>query len=413
MSVIAAVEPNRLSVEPGGTVTARIRIRNQSERVDGFRLDVVGDPGGWSSIEPAEIELFPRTEGEATLTFAPPRASSPRAGVYPFGVRAVSRTNPEASTVEEGDVTVGPFVAIGTDAPRRIARGWRSGAHVVDVTNTGNDVASVAAFAKDPEEQLRLSVNPAQGRIEPGASLRIQSVVSRAQLQLVGASKRWPYTVEVEAAGANPESVPVVFEQRAILPTWAIPVAGLALAAIVAFALWPKGDGGETQPPGGSQGAVTTPGGGGGPTPDGGTGPTPTPDVPVEPTPVQPYFAIVMPPQNATSFSLTNSIASRDENYTYVSLIFDWDGDSCSSTLILTLQPEIGTQSITDYFDTPAPWNAIFCNNDGEARWWATSGNLELTSVDPMEGSYTATMTNATDLMEVRGGFVGLSVVQQ
>jgi len=55
----------------------------------------------------------------------------------------------------------------------------------------------------------------------------------------------------------------------------------------------------------------------------------------------------------------------------------------------------------------------MYCGAESDPRWWATSGDLELTSVDPMEGSYTATMTNGTDLMEVRGGFVGLTVVQQ
>ena len=65
MTVIAAIEPAVLTVEPGGTVTATIRVRNQGSVVDQFDLSVLGDAQSWATIEPANLRLFPRTEGEA------------------------------------------------------------------------------------------------------------------------------------------------------------------------------------------------------------------------------------------------------------------------------------------------------------------------------------------------------------
>lgn len=249
MTVIAAIEPAVLTVEPGGTVTATIRVRNQGSVVDQFDLSVLGDAQSWATIEPANLRLFPRTEGEAILTFAPPRASTPAAGPYSFGILARSVAAPDVSVAEEGTVTVGPFVALTSELRPRTSRGWRTGRHAVQVRNAGNVATTVAAKAIDPDDQLQLAVAPTTAEVGAGATTELSASARIGSWHVVGAPKRRPFTVEVGAATGKPDSIPAVFEQRAIVPGWLVPFVGVLIALIAAgFAtgVLPPGGGGGT-----------------------------------------------------------------------------------------------------------------------------------------------------------------------
>ena len=54
-----------VSVEPGGTVTVAVKVRNTGTVVDEFVLDVLGDAAGWATVAPPAVNLFPGAEGDA------------------------------------------------------------------------------------------------------------------------------------------------------------------------------------------------------------------------------------------------------------------------------------------------------------------------------------------------------------
>jgi uncharacterized protein (DUF58 family) len=72
-----ALEPLSVDVEAGGEAEVTLRVRNTSDVVEEYHVDVVGDPGQWCTAEPSVLRLYPGTTGEVRLTFAPPRGRIP------------------------------------------------------------------------------------------------------------------------------------------------------------------------------------------------------------------------------------------------------------------------------------------------------------------------------------------------
>jgi antitoxin (DNA-binding transcriptional repressor) of toxin-antitoxin stability system len=285
MSLIAAIEPGTVRVEPGGSAEAKVRVKNQSERVDGFRIEVVGPMAKWATVEPPVLNLYARAEGEATITFRPPRAPVPRARSHRFGVKVQSVAEPDTSTVEEAFVTVLPFIALTTALTKRVARGWRSAGHEVKVTNGGNDVARVTATAADPEEEVNPTVEPSRVDIEPGGTATLLTSVIRPSLYWRGAARRRPYTIHVSESTGGSETISAIFEQRPIVPGWASLIAGLVAALLVVVAIGPRvidwwNDATATAAPSGSTQTL-----GPSPSPSVEPSPSPTPEPTPSPTP--------------------------------------------------------------------------------------------------------------------------------
>ncbi|MCI0346132.1 MAG: hypothetical protein L0221_11925, partial [Chloroflexi bacterium] len=143
MSVLATIEPAELQVEPGSEATLVVRVRNRGSIVDRFDVTVVGPTSKWATVDQPSLRLFPDKEGEARVTFRPPRAPTPAADTYPFGISVRAASDADATAVEEGRVSVAPFVQLTTEIVPQTSRGSRSGSHEVTVHNVGNAVAEI------------------------------------------------------------------------------------------------------------------------------------------------------------------------------------------------------------------------------------------------------------------------------
>lgn len=240
MSVLATIEPTELQVEPGGEASLVVRVRNRGTIVDRYDILVVGPTAPWASVDQPSLRLFPDKEGAARITFRPPRAPNPAADTYPFGisVRAASDTN--ASTVEEGRISVAPFVQLTTEIVPQTSRGSRSGSHEVTVRNVGNSVAEVSVKASDPDRLLTFEVVPERAGLRPDAAATIRARVKPKETFFFGTPKRIPFAVQIDEPIAGSTQVPATLEQRAIIPGWVKPLAGLAVAAIAAILVLPS-----------------------------------------------------------------------------------------------------------------------------------------------------------------------------
>ena len=239
MSAIATLAPTDLAVDPGSRASATIRVRNSGSIVDRFDIDVVGVTG-WVQVDPPSLSLFPGAEDKATITFSPPRASTPRAGTQTFGVRVRPAADPRGSTVEEGHVTVTPFSAVGAEIAPQTSRGSRGARHDVTVTNVGNAPVEVVVTAVDPDRRLLLEVNPVRAVVAPeqkvgfGVSVRVDDAFP------FGTRRPRPFEVNV-APGRQPV-IPLraTLSQGPMFPGWIPRAAGIAAAAVliggVAFA---------------------------------------------------------------------------------------------------------------------------------------------------------------------------------
>jgi hypothetical protein len=286
MSVLATIEPSVLQVDAGAEASLVVRVRNRGSIVDQFDIGVVGPTSAWASVDPPSLRLFPDKEGEARVTFRPPRAPDPAADTYPFGVAVRAASDATASTVEEGRISVAPFVQLASEIVPQTSRGSRSASHDLTIHNVGNSVAEVTVKASDPDRLLNFDVLPERAGLRPGGSTTVRARVKPKTTFWMGSPKRVPFAVQIDEPTAGSFQVPATLEQRAIIPGWIKPAAGLLVAAIAAVLVLPRVlglDGGgaspslvaiaSTPPP------VTAPPPTDTPAPEVTEGPTPTPQL--------------------------------------------------------------------------------------------------------------------------------------
>ncbi len=231
MSAVATLAPVDLTVDPGALGSTTIRVRNAGSIVDRFDIDVVGVTG-WVKVDPPSLSLFPGAEGTATITFSPPRASKPRAGSLPFGVRVRPAADPHGSTVEEGRVTVTPFSAVSADIAPQTSRGSRGSRHDVAVENHGNAPVEVVAVAVDPDRRLELTVAPGRAVIQPDERAGFGVAVRVDDPFAFGPRRPRPFQVNVAPGRQAPIQLRATLSQGPMLPGWIPPVGGLLVAAL-------------------------------------------------------------------------------------------------------------------------------------------------------------------------------------
>jgi hypothetical protein len=240
MSVLATIEPSSLRVDAGTEATLVVRIRNRGSIVDQFDIHVVGPTAGWATVDPPSLRLFPDKEGEARVSFRPPRAPEPHADTYPFGIAVRAAADPTAATVEEGSIVVAPFVQLASSIVPQTSRGSMSGSHDLTVKNIGNAVAEVTVSASDPDRLLDFEVLPARVGLRPGGSATVRTKVKPKSTFFMGGSKRVPFQVQVDEPNAGSYQVPATLEQRPLIPGWTKVAFGMAIAAIAAVTVLPR-----------------------------------------------------------------------------------------------------------------------------------------------------------------------------
>ena len=239
MSAVTSLSRNDPTVDPGGQAAVTVKVRNSGSIVDRFDVDVVGPTLGWVRVDPASLSLFPGVEGTVTITWEPPRASNPRAGVYPFGIRVRPAADPAGSTVEEGRISVTPFTSVAADIVPVTSRGSRVGRHQVIVANRGNASSEVAVTAEDPDARLKFAVQPPRSVVAPDAKVGFGIRVEVDDPFPFGPARQRPFQVGVVAGRQAPIALRGTMTQQPMLPGWIPPVAGIvgivALLGIGAF----------------------------------------------------------------------------------------------------------------------------------------------------------------------------------
>jgi hypothetical protein len=258
MSVLATIEPTNLQVDAGATTQLLVRVRNRGTIVDQFDITVVGPSAAWATVEPPSLRLFPDKEGEARVTFSPPRGPNPAADTYPFGIAVRAASDASASTVEEGHITVAPFVQLASEIVPQTSRGSRTGSHELTIQNVGNAVAEVSVKASDPDRLMSFDVVPERAGLRPGGSATIRAKAKPKTTFWFGSPKRVPFAVQIDEPTAGSYQIPATMEQRAIIPGWVKPASGLLVAAIAAVLVLPRMLGLDKASPSPSQAAAIT-----------------------------------------------------------------------------------------------------------------------------------------------------------
>jgi hypothetical protein len=235
-----------LTVSPGGEATTTLTVRNNTDIVEAYTLEVVGDCAAWATVEPTRLSLYPGTSETATVRLAPPRSPDVRAGEFPLGVKVLPAERPELVTVPETTVTVHAFRELRAELAPRRRRGRLRRRYRVSAQNLGNADTDIAFVARQTGEDLRFGFAPSTLHLEPGESAQTRLRVGTRKLIWFGKPVTWPFEVSVTQGGQD--GVPGdqqravrdnvlegEFVQLPILPKWLLSVLAAILALLLAW----------------------------------------------------------------------------------------------------------------------------------------------------------------------------------
>jgi len=226
-------------VDPGGSATVRLRLRNTGDVVDEYRFTPVGDLAPYITIEPPTLRLYPGPADTVQLTFAPPRTPDATAGPNPYGVQITPTEHPEATTVPEGNVTITPFTELRAELVPHTVKGRFRGRPKLAIDNLGNTKLTASVVGTDNGDQFSYEIHPANVQIAPGRAAFVKATLRPRQIAWLGRKQNRPYRLAVQRSGNTPLDVDGVYVQRGVLPRWLATFFALILAlAITLTALW-------------------------------------------------------------------------------------------------------------------------------------------------------------------------------
>lgn len=239
MSTWVALEPLSVQVEAGGEAEASLRIRNTSDIVEEYHVDVVGDPARWCTAEPATLRLYPGTTGTVRLTFAPEKGPDPAAGPHPYGARVRPVEAPDAVTVPEGSVVVAPFTDLRAELVPVIVKGWLRTKPWLAVDNYGNTTVTASMRASVQDNSVDFDTLTPSFQVPPGRA-HFGRFTGRPHRVLWGGHKvRHPFTANVLPTGGAAINTNGTYLQTALFPTWLTRLLALLIPLIIAFiVLW-------------------------------------------------------------------------------------------------------------------------------------------------------------------------------
>src|SRR5688572_12010054 len=135
MSTTASLDSSSVRLDPGDQVVIPLQIRNNGEIVEGYKIEVVGAPAAWATVEPETVSLYPGSSTTATVSFHPPRSAQVPAGEQQFGVVVTPAEHPDEAVVPEGVIEVLPFLETTAELMPHTSQGSRHGRHQVAVDN--------------------------------------------------------------------------------------------------------------------------------------------------------------------------------------------------------------------------------------------------------------------------------------
>ncbi|MFI5930984.1 hypothetical protein [Actinoplanes sp. NPDC051494] len=239
MRASANLDSTSVSVTPGSTATVQVTVRNSSDTVEAYKIEVLGEPAEWARVDPAEITLYPAGSMTVAVTFAPPRSAQVPAGERPFGVRVVPSEYPDATVVQEGVLTVEPFQELTAQLQPGSRSGLKQGRFRIDTDNHGNVSEAMSFAAADATDQLTFVLKPQEAVVANGTRSEARLTVRSRRWLWWGAPRELPFTAEVRPDGNRVIALEGRFIQRPIISAGLLKLLAALLALLLLLlALW-------------------------------------------------------------------------------------------------------------------------------------------------------------------------------
>lgn len=252
MSVRAELTVPEDAIPPGGSLTAHLRVWNESRIVDAYCLRLIGPPSTWpdAAADLGQLPVYPGNHEKINISITLPRDSALAPGSLTFAVRVASVEDPAAVAVPEADISVGEFYDTDLRPVRRRVGGALWSSNLIVLQNTGNATNTVRLWIAPEAEDapLRSRLRRTRLVLGPGEKARV-SVTSRVlNPMFTGAAVNWRIRVGAGWDGEEERTTWFVHRQRPLVPKPVLKAAvALTAAVVAAVGLWFSPVGG-TQP---------------------------------------------------------------------------------------------------------------------------------------------------------------------
>jgi hypothetical protein len=233
------LEQDVTTLTPGMPAVLRMTLHNYSDSVDHLRVDVQGVPETWIQGPTPEPQLLPNGRAPVALNINVPRTPESRAGPYPVTIYARSRSRPNEAGAAQATWNVQAFTEHRLELKPRRAAGWRKAHYNLTLTNAGNMPMRYTLIGEDDEQALAFNLGEDAVALEPGAAYKHRLTV-RGPIRWLGSSQPRSFSVQARTEKrSDTQTSSAQFIQRALIPTWLIPLALLAFLAILYFVTLP------------------------------------------------------------------------------------------------------------------------------------------------------------------------------
>jgi beta-lactam-binding protein with PASTA domain len=243
MDTTAGLEPPRTTLEAGQESRVTLSVRNDSEIVEDYTFQVVGDLAEWSTVEPTHVSVYPGQTSTAVVTLRPPRSSAVPAGEHPYGVHVRPAKRPENAAVPEGVVELLSFYDTVAELSPQSTKGRRGGTYRVVVDNRGNAPVAVALAAKSASDGLELALGESSLTMESGSTWSSEVRAEPVKRLWRGTPIAYPFAVLVTPEEGPELALAGTQYQDPVLPAWTpkvlMALVAVALALIVLLQLRP------------------------------------------------------------------------------------------------------------------------------------------------------------------------------
>ena len=236
------IDPEQLTVAPGVPATFAVTVFNTSAIIQAFRIRLAGLVVPVDVIAaPAQLGLFPDSEGTAAVTFTLPRDFP--AGLHTATVEVTGTVSNDDDGHPTGPVTgqasapisllVEPvYDAALTLEPQSVTAGGRA-RYTVVAENRGNVPVTVALTATDGEQALRFRFAANEITVPPGVRVRA-AMHAKGKRPFLGTPKPRIVTVRGTANQTLPSEALGTFIQKPLIPRALITL----MAILLALGLW-------------------------------------------------------------------------------------------------------------------------------------------------------------------------------
>ncbi|MCW6006176.1 hypothetical protein K1W54_16535 [Micromonospora sp. CPCC 205371] len=165
------VSIERIDAAPGDSFNFDVTVRNTSDIVEHYVVELLGLPAGATSrAEPDVAKLRPGESATAAVQLSIPVQAPAAAGLYTLGVLVRSKYREEVSRCEELPLALAAVDDVTVRVEPEVATGGRSARYTVQVTNGGNFGARVALGMSDPEQRVSATFDPPVLDLPQGAT---------------------------------------------------------------------------------------------------------------------------------------------------------------------------------------------------------------------------------------------------